>query len=43
MGITGMSKWNIVRRIKQFPKDISDFSGYLYLFTPNLQYYLDFD
>ncbi|CDW84531.1 wd-40 repeat protein [Stylonychia lemnae] len=39
----GQIKWVIIRRIKQFPKDISDFSGYNYLFSPNLQYYLDFD
>lgn len=38
-----MSRWQIIRRINQFPMDISDFTSYLYLFSPNLQYYLDFD
>eukprot|EP00347_Sterkiella_histriomuscorum_P010355 403376619 len=39
----GLNKMVIVRRIKQFPKDISDFSSYNYLFSPNLQFYLDLD
>lgn len=29
--------------MNQFPKDISDFSTFTYLFSPNLQMYLDFD
>ena len=29
--------------MNQFPKDISDFSTFTYLFSLNLQMYLDFD
>jgi len=32
-----------VNKMNQFPKDISDFSTFTYLFSPNLQMYLDFD
>ncbi len=39
----GLYKWSVVSRIKQFPKDIADITAYLYIFSPNLQYYLDFD
>ncbi|CDW87954.1 wd-40 repeat protein [Stylonychia lemnae] len=36
-------KWNLIRRIYDFPHDISKFSDYNYLLSPNFKYYLDFD
>ncbi len=42
-GENDMVKWKEIKRLKQFPMDIADFTGHFYLFSPNLQYYLDFD
>lgn len=39
----GLSKMVLVSRIKQFPKDIAEFSRYNYIFSPDLKFYLDFD
>lgn len=39
----GVVKWQIVRRIQQFPMDLSECTYYNFLFSPNLMYYLDFD
>eukprot|EP00347_Sterkiella_histriomuscorum_P016371 403353446 len=36
-------KWELIRRIEDFSYDISEFSFHNYLFSPNLNYYLDFD
>lgn len=39
----GYVKWQTIRRIQQFPKDISEACYANYLFSPDLMYYLDFD
>jgi hypothetical protein len=39
----GLSKWELVSRIKQFPMDIAEQCGANYLFSPDLMHYLDFD
>jgi len=36
-------KFTLVKRIENFPKDISEVSYNNYLFSPDLMYYVDFD
>jgi hypothetical protein len=39
---TGEVTWNIVKRLEQFCTDLSDYSYFNYLFTPDLKLYIDF-
>lgn len=41
--VNGHVTWTIAKRINNFPNNLSDISSYLYLYTPNLQKYLNFD
>ena len=41
--VPGEIQWRLIRRIKQFPMDLSECTFVNYLFSPNLQYYLDYD
>lgn len=38
----GTVKWNLIRRLRQFPLDMSECTYYNYLFSPDLMYYLDY-
>jgi hypothetical protein len=39
----GFTKWKMVKRLLNFPKDISEVSYHNFLFSPDLMFYLDFD
>jgi hypothetical protein len=39
----GVVKWELIRRIVQFPMDISECTYANYLFSPDLMYYSDYD
>ena len=39
---TGEVTWNIVNRLEWFCTDMSDYSYFNYLFTPDLKLYIDF-
>lgn len=39
----GLVKWELVRRIKPFPIDLSELSFFNYLFSPNMMHYLDYN
>jgi hypothetical protein len=39
----GETKWKIIKRIKNFPKDISECTYNNFLFSPDLMFYLDYD
>ncbi|CDW78106.1 wd-40 repeat protein [Stylonychia lemnae] len=41
--IPGEIRWVLIRRLKQFPQDLSECTNANFLFSPNLQYYLDYD
>ena len=40
--LTGEVNWTIVKRMEQFCTDLTDYSYFNYIFTPNLKLYLDF-
>ncbi|CDW75557.1 wd-40 repeat protein [Stylonychia lemnae] len=42
-GTPGLVSWSLIRRLKQFPMDLAQTTYANYLFSPDLQYYLDFD
>lgn len=42
-GIPGEIKWLLIKRLKQFPMDLSESTYANFLFSPSLQYYLDYD
>lgn len=42
-GMFGMVKWKIVRRLTQWPMDMSEATYANYLCSPDLMYYLDYD
>lgn len=40
---TGISKWILIKRFEDFPHDLSELSQSLFMFSPSLTRYINFD